>query len=206
MEQTQMDLDMETIPTFLSGSQPPVSFLGRNGLATLFVVRLFAMIVTAETIWKDDLHDLFCNSTQVGCRQECYNEFSVLTPFIFFALQTIFVTTLLIAVSCSKNLRQYHNSGQVDSNCLSMLSRVLTEGMFLVLWHAIYPGLSRKSAFKCDRFPCEPTVVCTMLGNRQKNAFSMFMYMCSLVCILICMIEIFTLAKKRAKSITKIQV
>ncbi|XP_059846776.1 gap junction beta-5 protein-like [Hypanus sabinus] len=197
-----MDLHMDMIPP-LSGIQLPASSFGSSCLAALFVVRVFTMIVTAKTIWKDDLDDLFCNSTQVGCSRECYTEFSVLSPFNFFALQTVFVTTLLI---CKKNLRRYHISNQTACNYLSMLSRILTEGMFLVLWHVIYPSLLRKSAFNCDIFPCEPTVVCTMLGNRQKNAFSVFMYICSLACILMCVIEMFTLAKKNIRSLNYIQV
>ncbi|XP_069784204.1 gap junction beta-2 protein-like [Narcine bancroftii] len=181
-----MDLDMEMILTFLSGTQPPVSSLVRNSLASLFAFRLFTIIVTAETVWRNDLQDLFCNSTHTGCRHQCYNNFSTLSPFTLFTLQTIFITTLLFIVK----FLQRQAWGRIANGIFNMFSRILIEGFFLLLWHLIHPGLLRQSAFKCNTYPCEETVICNMRGNREKNIFSVIMYLCSFACIVICANEI----------------
>ncbi|XP_078279706.1 gap junction beta-2 protein-like [Rhinoraja longicauda] len=181
-----MKLDIGMIITFLSGTQPHTPFCVKSSLALLFAVRFVIIIVTAGTVWNDDLGDLICNSTRVGCRHECYNSFSIISPFNLFALQLILVITLLFAVAFLQNARQPR-----DISCLpdSMLARMLTEGAFLILWHVICPGLLRQPNFKCDANPCEQIVVCTMLQSKQKNAFAVVMYICSLACLFICTTE-----------------
>ncbi|XP_055514927.1 gap junction beta-2 protein-like [Leucoraja erinacea] len=184
-----MELDIEMICTLLSGSQPRTPIYVKSSLALLFVVRLIIMIVTAKTTWNDDLGDLICNSTRVGCRYECYNNYSIISPFNLFALQLIFIISLLIAVAFLQNPRQPIDISCSPANSYCMLARMVIEGAFLVLWPAIYHGLLRQPNFKCDTNPCEQTVVCTMLQNQQKNAFVVVMYICSLACLFICATE-----------------
>uniref|UniRef100_UPI00398F4456 gap junction beta-1 protein-like n=1 Tax=Pristiophorus japonicus TaxID=55135 RepID=UPI00398F4456 len=189
---------MKPIVAFLSGTGAHISSLARNCLASFFAIRLFAVIVSAETVWNDDLQDLSCNSTQVGCRHQCYTELSPLSPFILFTLQVVFIFTLSLAnILYNSWLRDNFSKATKDKlwkiSFLNMFAKILIEGSFLFLCHMLYPGVLRQRVFQCDITPCEKTVVCTMQKSEQKDAFVMFMYICSFVSMLIDVIEMYSL-------------
>ncbi|XP_038634197.1 gap junction beta-1 protein-like [Scyliorhinus canicula] len=186
---------------FLSGTGSHVSSCVRTWLALLFIMRLFAVIITAKTVWEDDMQDLSCNSTQVGCRQQCYTELSPLSPFTLFTLQIVFLSTLSMTNflynrhslrQARDNFIQAANETRWKIGFLNMLAKILTEGIFLFLQHMLYPGLLRQHRFRCDITPCEEAVVCIMLKSQQKDAFVIFMYTCSFASVLIEVIEIYS--------------
>ncbi|XP_078412475.1 gap junction beta-1 protein-like [Cetorhinus maximus] len=195
---------MEVTLTFLSGTGSHISSGTRTWLALLFAIRLFAVITGARTIWEDDLQDLTCNSTQVGCHQQCYTELSPMSPFTLFTLQIVFIFTLSLTNSLynRRNLRQLKCKfvQPVDVHWkidfLITLAKLLTEGIFLFFHYMLYPSLLRQHVFKCDITPCEKTVVCTMLKSQQKDAFVIFMYTCSLASVLIGIIKTYYLVGK----------
>ncbi|XP_078054142.1 gap junction beta-1 protein-like [Mustelus asterias] len=182
---------MEPTLAFLSGTGSHVSSYARTCLALLFIVRLFSVIINAKTVWADDLQDLNCNSSQVGCRHQCYTELSPLSPFTLFTLQIVFLFTL----SLTNSLYQL-GANNTFWKILNMLAKILTEGAFLFLQHRLYPGLLRQDVFKCDITPCEEAVVCIMLKSQQKNAFVLFMFTCSFASLLIGVLETYSLIGK----------
>ncbi|XP_041061224.1 gap junction beta-1 protein-like [Carcharodon carcharias] len=194
---------MEVTLTFLSGTGLHISSGTRTWLA-LLAIRIFAVIIGAKTIWEDDLQDLACNSTQVGCHYQCYTELSPMSPFTLFSLQITFIFTLSWTniLYNKSNLRQLRcNFVQPTDihwkiNFLITLAKLLTEGIFLFFHYMLYPSLLRQHVFKCDITPCEKTVVCIMLKSRQKDAFVIFMYTCSLASVLMETIKTYYLVGK----------
>ncbi|XP_067824825.1 gap junction beta-3 protein-like [Heptranchias perlo] len=198
---------MEMIMAVLSGTGADVSPHTRICLASFFAIRLFTFVISAETIWEDDLQDLSCNSTQVGCRHQCYTKLSPLSPFILFTLQIIFIVTLSLVRTLYNidrlrdNFNQAANNQRWKISFLNMLAKILIEGSFLYLCNTLYPGGQRQHTFKCDLTPCEQIVVCTMLKSKQKDAFMILMYTCSFACVLISVIEMYSLWKKFSKKV-----
>ncbi|XP_072449694.1 gap junction beta-5 protein-like isoform X2 [Chiloscyllium punctatum] len=185
---TQMTL------TLLSGTGAHASPRVKNSLALIFGIRFLVVIINTFTIWKDDLLDLQCNSTWVGCRHQCYNEFSPLSPFTLFTLQLVFIFTLSMANYLYNSL--YASEGREwKTGFINMLAKILIEGFFLFLHHMLYPNILRPHMFECHITPCEKTVVCVMLKSQQKDVFVMFMYICSFASLLLGVRDILFIGK-----------
>ncbi|XP_067871983.1 gap junction beta-1 protein-like [Heterodontus francisci] len=182
---------MEQALALLSGTGSHVSSCTRNGLASFFAIRLFAVIISTNTVWEDDLQDLTCNSTQVGCHHQCYTELSPLSPFTLFTLQIVCIFTLALANSLYNggSPRQLRHNFKISFP--SMLGKIFIEAIFLFWHHMLYPNVLRQRTFKCAITPCEKTVFCTMLKSQQKNVFVMFMYTCSFASLLIGVRDVF---------------
>ncbi|XP_043576677.1 gap junction beta-5 protein-like [Chiloscyllium plagiosum] len=195
LAELQMDSVTQMTLTLLSGTGAYASPRVKNSLALIFGIRFLVVIINTFTIWKDDLLDLQCNSTRVGCRHQCYTEFSPLSPFTLFTLQLVFIFTLSMANYLYNSL--YASEGREwKTGFINMLAKILIEGFFLFLHHMLYPNILRPHMFECHITPCEKTVVCVMLKSQQKDVFVMFMYTCSFASLLLGVREIYSSVAK----------
>eukprot|EP00062_Callorhinchus_milii_P013529 gi/632961727/ref/XP_007896921.1/ PREDICTED: gap junction beta-5 protein-like [Callorhinchus milii] len=176
---------------FLSGTDWYVPHLLKLVLSFLFTLRLLVLVLGERIAWKDDLSDLVCNSTRVGCHSECYNQFSPLSPLTLCSLQMIFLCVFSLA-----NLWYFRDITYRQLRCCSLFAKGLIEGAFLFTCVQLYSGIFRPSSFQCNLAPCEQPVTCHLLKSRLKDDFVLLMVSASLASLSICVLAVCLLLGK----------
>ncbi|KAG8451530.1 hypothetical protein GDO86_003655 [Hymenochirus boettgeri] len=192
---------------------------GRIWLSIVFIFRLLVFVVAAERVWGDEQGDFDCNTRQPGCANVCYDFYFPVSHIRLWALQLILVTcpSLLVIMhvayredrerkyrekegaSCG---RLYLSTGKKRGGLwwtylFSLIAKAGVDSVFLYVFHRIYQNYSLPSLVKCTIQPCPNIVDCFISRPTEKNLFTLFMVITSVVCILLNLFEMVYLVGKR---------
>ncbi|XP_072254817.1 gap junction beta-5 protein-like [Pyxicephalus adspersus] len=205
----------------LSGASHFSTRFGRIWLSIVFIFRLLVYVVAAERVWGDEQGEFDCNTKQPGCHNVCYDYYFPLSHIRLWALQLILVTcpSLLVIMHVAyredrerkHRERQGEDSGRLYPDTgkkrgglwwtylISLIVKALVDAVFLYIFHRIYHNYSLPRLVKCTLSPCPNTVDCFISRPTEKNIFTLFMVVTSIVCILLNLCEIGYLVIKRCR-------
>ncbi|XP_043573150.1 gap junction beta-2 protein-like [Chiloscyllium plagiosum] len=194
--------------SLLNGVNKYSTSLGKVWLSVIFIFRLLVLVVAAETVWGDEQSDFVCNTQQPGCRNVCYDRFFPISHIRLWVFQLLFVSipSFLIGMhvhqrkKSRKNIKIFNQNAdlqkvKIDAPLLrtylvSILFKMLFEGIFMFLFYWIYEGYKMLRLVKCSEYPCPNTVDCFISRPTEKTIFTLFMLVISAVCILLNVAEL----------------
>lgn len=205
----------------LSGASHFSTGFGRIWLSIVFIFRLLVYVVAAERVWGDEQGDFDCNTKQPGCNNVCYDHYFPVSHIRLWALQLIMVTcpSLLVIMHVAyreERERKYKEKQGEDSGRLyadtgkkrgglwwtyliSLIVKALVDVVFLYIFHYIYHNYSLPRLVKCTLNPCPNTVDCFISRPTEKNIFTLFMVVTTIICIVLNLCEIGYLVTKRCR-------
>ncbi|XP_073428041.1 gap junction beta-5 protein-like [Dendrobates tinctorius] len=203
----------------LSGASHFSTAFGRIWMSVVFVFRLLVYVVAAERVWADEQGEFDCNTKQPGCTNVCYDHYFPVSHIRLWALQLILVTcpSLLVIMHVAyredreRKHRQregedcgrlYANTGKKRGGLwwtylFSLIIKAAVDSVFLYIFHHIYKDYYLPSIVKCTLPPCPNIVDCFISRPTEKNLFTLFMVITTIICILLNLIEIGYLVGKR---------
>ncbi|KAM9320117.1 uncharacterized protein PAF06_004588 [Gastrophryne carolinensis] len=205
----------------LSGASHFSTAFGRIWLSVVFVFRLLVYVVAAERVWGDEQGEFDCNTKQPGCTNVCYDYYFPVSHIRLWALQLILVTCpsllVLMHVAYREDRERKHREKQGE-NCgrlylntgkkrgglwwtylISLVIKCAVDSVFLYVFHRIYENYSLPRLIKCSLDPCPNIVDCFISRPTEKNIFTLFMVVTSIICILLNLCEIGYLVTKRCR-------
>ncbi|XP_075118854.1 gap junction beta-5 protein-like [Leptodactylus fuscus] len=203
----------------LSGASDFSTAFGRLWMSVVFVFRLLVYVVAAERVWADEQGEFDCNTKQPGCTNVCYDYYFPVSHIRLWALQLILVTcpSLLVVmhVAYREDRERKHRERQGEdcgrlyihpgkkrgglwwTYLISLIVKALVDSVFLYIFHHIYQNYALPSIVKCTLPPCPNIVDCFISRPTEKNIFTLFMVVTTVVCILLNLCEIGYLVSKR---------
>ncbi|XP_015273735.1 PREDICTED: gap junction beta-6 protein-like [Gekko japonicus] len=188
----QVSMGTDALVRLLSGTTALAPRLGRAGLSILMAVRLAALALGARSLWRDEMDDLACNSS-ASCRLACFDAAFPVSPFTLFLLQAAFVSAHGLACSllwrppdCQGKGWLRDKTQQLRLHSLSLLARILLEGIFLMTFHALYARYPQTLHCPASTL-CPDTVVCTIQNAQWKDAFDLFVAGTSWASVAVCL-------------------
>ncbi|XP_068127323.1 gap junction beta-1 protein-like [Hyperolius riggenbachi] len=193
--------EVETATCMLSGTSSLTSRLSRVCLVVLFCVRCGLLLVGCRTIWQDEEKNFICNSTRILCKPSCFDEFSPISSFNLFSLQTVALVTHAMCVAFLTRSGYQAKEGwlhaqlrrktvQMKLHILGLISRILIEGLFILTFYKVTEGFIHRRTIHCHTAMCEPFVFCTDINSTIKNVFSLCMCAASAASVMICAWEL----------------
>ncbi|KAM4044311.1 gap junction beta-4 protein-like [Anomaloglossus baeobatrachus] len=205
----------------LSGASHFSTAFGRLWMSVVFVFRLLVYVVAAERVWADEQGDFDCNTKQPGCTNTCYDYYFPVSHIRLWALQLIMVTcpSLLVIMHVAyREDRERKHRERMGEDCgrlyidtgkkrgglwwtylFSLIVKAAVDSVFLYIFHHIYKDYYLPYIVKCTITPCPNTVDCYISRPTEKNIFTLFMVVTTIVCILLNLIEIGYLVGKRCR-------
>lgn len=205
----------------LSGASHFSTGFGRIWLSVVFVFRLLVYVVAAERVWSDEQGDFDCNTKQPGCTNVCYDHYFPVSHIRLWALQLILVTcpSLLVIMHVAyREDRERKNREKQGESCgrlytdigkkrgglwwtyfISLIVKALVDAVFLYIFHRIYKDYTLPRLVKCTLNPCPNIVDCFISRPTEKNIFTLFMVITTVICILLNLCEIGYLMTKRCR-------
>ncbi|XP_054835592.1 gap junction beta-2 protein-like [Eublepharis macularius] len=194
-------METEALTRLLSGTSMLAPRLGRAGLSILTTARLAALAMGTKSLWRDELGDLFCNST-TSCRLTCFDSAFPVSPFSLFLLQSAFTSAHGLACcflwrlpnSQGKSAWQkgwlLNRTRQLQLHALGVLARIFLEGIFLAVFHSLYGRYPQ--GLRCPASTsCPNTVQCTIQKAQGKDAFNLFVAGISWGSIMVCLMVLY---------------
>ncbi|XP_075049823.1 gap junction beta-5 protein-like [Mixophyes fleayi] len=205
----------------LSGSSTFSTAFGRIWLSVVFIFRLLVYIVAAERVWGDEQGEFECNTRQPGCTNVCYDHYFPVSHIRLWALQLIMVTCpsllVIMHVAYREDRERKHKEKQGE-NCgrlyldtgkkrgglwwtylISLIVKALVDSAFLYIFHHIYKNYALPNIVKCTLSPCPNIVDCFISRPTEKNIFTLFMVIITIICILLNLVEIGYMVIKRCR-------
>ncbi|XP_018413532.1 PREDICTED: gap junction beta-5 protein-like [Nanorana parkeri] len=203
----------------LSGASHFSTSFGRIWLSIVFIFRLLVYVVAAERVWGDEQGEFDCNTKQPGCHNVCYDHYFPVSHIRLWALQLILVTCpsllVIMHVAYREDRERKHKEKQGEDNgrlyadtgkkrgglwwtyVISLIVKASVDVVFLYIFHHIYHNYSLPRLVKCTLNPCPNTVDCFISRPTEKNIFTLFMVVTTIICILLNLLEIGYLVTKR---------
>ncbi|XP_076843919.1 gap junction beta-7 protein-like [Brachyhypopomus gauderio] len=199
------------LQNLISGVNNYSTMFGRMWLSMVFIFRLLVFVVAVQNAWNDENKGLDCNTHQPGCATVCYDSIFPISHIRLWALQLIFVTCPSLMVVAHVKLREektkkkrhdYPMPGKKIGGLwwtylISLFFKAGFDAAFLYLLYYIYNGFTLPRLIKCFLEPCPNTVDCYVSRPTEKNIFTWFMVVTSVLCILMCFFEMIYLIGKR---------
>ncbi|XP_069478659.1 gap junction beta-5 protein-like [Ambystoma mexicanum] len=205
----------------LSGVNKYSTSFGRIWLSVVFIFRVLVYLLMVGRVWGEDQRDFDCDTRQPGCRNVCYDHYFPVSHVRLWALQLIFVTcpSLLVIMHVSyredkerklrekmgKDYRKLYadtskkRGGLWWTYLLSLLFKASVDSIFLYVFHMIYENYTLPRLVKCTLSPCPNTVDCYIPRATEKNLFTLFMIIISVICIVLNLCEVTYLVVKRCR-------
>ncbi|XP_020636864.3 gap junction beta-3 protein [Pogona vitticeps] len=195
-------METDALTRLLSGTSVLAPRLCRAGLSVLTAVRLGSLALGAKTLWKDEVADLRCEPPTQGCLLACFDRTFPLSPFNLFLLQMASVGTH--AVACALLFRPPDCQGkdrsgwglfrskshQLSLHWLSLLAKILLEGVFLATFHSLY-GRYPASLSCPPSSSCAETTLCTIQKADRKDAFNLVLAGASWLSVALCFVALY---------------
>ncbi|KAG8547547.1 hypothetical protein GDO81_028053 [Engystomops pustulosus] len=203
----------------LSGASQFSTAFGRLWMSVVFVFRLLVYVVAAERVWADEQGEFDCNTKQPGCHNVCYDHYFPVSHIRLWALQLILVTCpsllVLMHVAYREDRERKHRERQGEdcgrlyihtgkkrgglwwTYLMSLITKALVDSVFLYIFHHLYKDYALPRIVKCSLPPCPNIVDCFISRPTEKNIFTLFMVVTTVVCILLNLCEIGYLVSKR---------
>ncbi|GAA6083922.1 gap junction protein beta 9b [Tachysurus ichikawai] len=206
-----------SLQVVLSGVSKYSTVIGRVWLSMVFIFRMLVFVVAVQPVWGDDLKDFVCNTAQPGCTHVCYDQTFPISHIRLWALQLILITCPSLLVLGHVKLREKKNQDNSKTQqgkklyavpgrrhgglwwtyLLSLIFKTVIDAGFLYILYYIYKGFDLPTMIKCSLYPCPNVVDCYLSRPTEKKIFTIFMVVSSVLCILMCIIEICYLVFKR---------
>ncbi|XP_069828623.1 gap junction beta-5 protein-like [Dendropsophus ebraccatus] len=205
----------------LSGASHFSTAFGRIWMSVVFVFRLLVYVVAAERVWADEQGEFDCNTKQPGCTNVCYDYYFPVSHIRLWALQLILVTCpsllVLMHVAYREDRERKHKQKQGEDSgrlyidtgkkrgglwwtyLISLIVKASVDSVFLYIFHHIYKDYALPNIVKCTLPPCPNIVDCFISRPTEKNIFTLFMVVTTVVCILLNLCEIGYLIAKRCR-------
>ncbi|KAK3511486.1 hypothetical protein QTP70_009006 [Hemibagrus guttatus] len=208
-----------SLEALLIGVNKYSTVIGRVWLSMVFIFRMLVFVVAVQPVWGDDLKDFVCNTAQPGCTSVCYDQTFPISHVRLWALQLILITCPSLLVVGHVKLREMKNQNKANTEqgkkmyanpgrrrgglwwtyLFSLIFKALIDAGFLYILHYIYTGFDLPTMIKCDLYPCPNVVDCYLSRPTEKKIFTIFMVTSSVLCIIMCIIEMCYLVFKRCK-------
>ncbi|KAM8974885.1 gap junction beta-5 protein-like [Pelodytes ibericus] len=205
----------------LSGVGKFSTAFGQIWLSVVFIFRLLVYVVAAERVWGDEQGEFDCNTRQPGCHNVCYDHYFPVSHIRLWALQLILVTcpSLLVIMHVAyREDRERKRREKLGENCgrlyldtgkkrgglwwtylISLIAKTVVDSAFLYVFHWIYPNYALPHTVKCTIAPCPNIVDCFISRPTEKNIFTLFMVITSVLCILLNLCEMVYLVCKKCR-------
>ncbi|XP_063003425.1 gap junction beta-3 protein-like [Elgaria multicarinata webbii] len=191
-------METEAFAALLSGTSGQVPRLCRAGLTLLTALRLGTLALGAETLWRDETADLWCDDTSRSCLLACFNEAFPISPFNLFLLHM--ATVLAHGLACAFLFRPpdcqgkglwWHGrlrgkSQQWRLHLINLVAKILLESVFLMAFHSLYGRYP--AVLHCPlSVSCPKAAFCTIRQAAWKHAFNLFVAGMSWLSVTLCL-------------------
>ncbi|KAM9329545.1 gap junction beta-1 protein-like [Gastrophryne carolinensis] len=191
----------ETVTCLLSGATSLTSRIGRVVLSLFFSARFGILAFGARSAWLNEAKDFQCNSTQTLCHPSCFDEFSPISSYNFFALQMVVLFSHALCVAGYNHLSHQQSTGwlqtqlrkknvQMKLHIIGLTSRMLIEVLFILMFYKETKGFVHRRTTWCQTPLCEPFVFCTDTSSTLKYFFSLALCAASVVSAMTCFWEL----------------